>query len=96
MKRQHKKLPPVNISKIVKKNGIVASSKNLGITPNAIQKYLKKNEAPQATEMAAQMVFEWDAPKEGKKIAIVSGDPEFLSTIEKIAKLTNVTYTPID
>lgn len=93
-KRVHIKSQPHNIQRIVDKSGIILAAQSLGITPTAIKKYIKEQKAPQATEMAAQMVFEMGALKQ--KTAIIKGEQEALDMFQKIAEISKVNFSFID
>lgn len=97
-KRHHIKLPPVAIQKLLTKKGMNGITKTLGITQTAIKKYIKNNAAPQATEMAAQMLFDRETgiPEVSQKTALVRGEPEFINMVNKMAKLSHGTFTAID
>lgn len=97
-KRHHSKLPPVAIQKLLARKGMTGITKTLGVTPTAIKKYIKNNEAPQATEMAAQMLFERETGggTGNQKTALIRGEPEFINMVGKMAKLSHGVFTPID
>ena len=95
-KRIHIKSTPIHIQKIVSKYGVEKSAKSLGITPTAIHKYIKLNEAPQVTEMAAQMIFERDTAPNAQKSVLIKGDAEFLGMLAKLTKNMHGSYTAID
>lgn len=94
-KRIHIKSVPHYIRKIVEINGLEKSANSLGITTNAVSKYLKRNEAPQVTEMASQLIFERNNIST-KKSVIIKGDNDFISMIEMVAKNSHCTLTPIE
>lgn len=98
MKRIHSKLPPMHIQKIVSKHGLNNAAKRLGITPTAINKYLKDNKAPQTTEMAAQMIFEKETGEieSTHKTALIRGEVEFINIVSKMAKISHGSFTPLD
>ncbi len=97
-KRHHMKLPPIAIQKLLNKKGMTGITKTLGITPTAVKKYLKNNEAPQATEIAAQMLFERESgtSQDNQKTALIRGEAEFINMVSKMAKLSHGVFTQID
>lgn len=88
MKRIHIKSTPTYIEKLSKSLGVTAAAKALGITDNAVKKYIKEGKAPYATEVAAQSLH-----KGGGNTAIIQGEAELLAAVRKIMELGNGRYT---
>lgn len=88
-KRIHRKLPPNHIKKYAADKGINIAAYDLGITKTAIQKYLKDNKAPQATEIAAQFLTTSNTnQKESDAMVLMKVDKDILPILEKLGKVT--------
>lgn len=87
MKRIHVKSAPVNIALLIKNIGDVRASAALGVTPSAMNKWLRVGKAPKAAEIAAQSLCQSNTNK--VTTAVITGDQELLDTIERVIMLGN-------
>lgn len=93
-KRLHIKTKPVNINKLISSAGLTQAGIKLGLTPSALNKYVKADLAPLATEIAAKSLCTANTDREESTI-LLRGDVDIVTAIKKIAIRGGASYTEI-
>ncbi len=93
MKRRiHIKSVPNNITALVKAAGAEDAANSLGITPNAIKKYIRFKVAPKSTEIAAGALL---GGTQDNVTAVVQCDSETLNVIKRLIESSHGNMTVI-
>lgn len=93
MKRNHAKLEPISIAKLIKSLGDKQAADSLGLTPPALKRYLKNGKAPYATEIAAQSIVASNINKD--ITAVISGDQNIIEAVKLLIESNNGVYKKI-
>lgn len=81
-KRKHIKSAPNNIAQLVKDNGYKMAADKLGVTPAALNKYLRFKQAPKSTEIAAGSLLNGQDPE--NVTAVLQCEEMYLDVIKRI------------